>query len=459
MGSLGAMVLVASLLGAPVQVSFGMPMVRMGETAPVLVQWSGMPPEGARLDWEATAGAVRATGAGEFEYVPPEVPGRAFIHLTVTTPGGVWAESAAAILVYRQFAILKADDLVRVPEEGWDRWVRYMDEVVLRRGIKTAAGAIGQRMSLPTEDVRAQVKAWCATGLVELFNHGYDHAYYLPPAAKSGLPQGTTYEFQGRPYDEQRAHLERTQQIIRDNYGVQMRTFGAPFNKWDAETARAMRDLGQVDVWFFGPADSGCFVMSRGGGEIEGSDGVPSLDVFRQSHDPKQRVVVLQHHPYSAQFWEGWDGFNAILDLLIQQGATFILPGEYVDLVTRGVFPPEKDRLLPDTALECAARMALGKWRGELSPGDLASAARLEWVGRLPRIKSLSGLEHFSALRELDLRGNGLTDIGPVIQLWRNNHADMTVHWEGNPVSEQFDCEAVPHYEAQGVGADGNRAL
>ncbi len=447
----GALTLMVSLLAAPVQITFSMPMVRVGETAPIQVQWMAEIPTGARLQWTCSVGEVRETDPGTYAFAPSDTPGRAFVHLSVVTPSGVWAESAAPVLVYRQFVILKADDLVHVPDEGWTRWVTYMDEMVVHRAVKVAAGAIGNRMSQPTEEIRARVKAWQATDLLELFNHGYDHASYPPPPDKATLPAGTTYEFQGRPYEEQLDHLQRTQQIIRDNYGVQMRSFGAPFNKWDENTVQALHALGQIDIWMFGSAKSECFNLPRGGGEIEDANGVPSLAEYLSTHDPARQVVLLQHHPYLAPFWDGWSDFKTIIDRIGEDGGTFILPAEYVELIRNGTLPLEPNRFFPDAALECAARMALGKWQDALGKDDAAALTRLEWADRLPRIRSLAGLEQCTALRELDLRDNNLPDIGPVLSLWQATGADMTVHWEGNPVTESFNCGTVPHYEAQGL--------
>ena len=447
----GALTLAVSLLAAPVQVSFSVPMVRIGETVPVQLQWTGEMPANAQLQWTASTGEVREDAPGMYLYAPSDTPGRAFVRLAVVTPDGLWAESAAPVLAYRQFVILKADDLGHQPADSWPNWLAYMDEMLGHRRLKVALGAIGQRISLPPEEIRAQIKAWHATGLVELFSHGYNHGYYPPPANKKALPEGTTYEFQGRPHDEQLEHLQRTQQIVRDNYGIQMRSFGAPFNKWDENTVQALHDLGQIDVWMMGPRQSDLFLLSRGGGEIEDADGVPSLATYLDTHDPARPVVVLQHHPYLAPFWNGWGDFQAIMDRIQEDGGTFILPGEYADLVRKGTLPLEPNRLFPDAALECAVRMALGKWQYPLEQDDAAALTRLEWAGRFPRVRSLAGLEKCTALRELDLRDNNLADIGPVLTLWQANGFDLTVHWEGNPVTEAFACGTVPRYEAQGL--------
>jgi hypothetical protein len=230
-----------------------------------------------------------------------------------------------------------------------------------------------------------------------------------------------------------------------------MRSFGAPFNKWDQNTVQALHTLGQMDIWMFGSAESECFNLPRAGGEIEDANGVPSIAEYLSTHDPARQVVVLQHHPYLAPFWDGWDDFKAIVDRIGADGGTFILPGEYVDLVRKGTLPLEPNQLFPDVALECAARMALGKWQDTLGQEDAAALTRLEWADRLPQVRSLAGLEKCAALRELDLRDNNLPDIGPVLALWKANGADMTVHWEGNPVTESFACGTVPHYEAQGL--------
>lgn len=460
--------LAASLCAAsPVQIAVHPPYVRIGETARVDVTWTDRPPEGARMECTASDGSVRKTGGG-YVFTPPDTVGRAFVHFVVREGDKVWTETAAPVLVYRQIVLLKADDFCAVPPDRAERWKRYINEVVERRGIKTSAGVIADQVADAGPEFRRWVGTWQTGGLVEFFNHGCDHARTLPdnPLSKivwnmmppemaqgrNGFPPGTVYEFQGAPLEEQLAHLARSQQIVQDVFGIRMRTFGAPFNKWDKATITALRTVGRdMDVWFSGWGNSGLFVIPRGGGEIEGSDGVPSVDCYLKSHDPAQGTVILQVHPPLEPFMKGWDQFLDILDRVKAGGGVFMLAGEYADLCRTGTLPLEPRALIPDPVLECAARMALGKWDGPLTKEDLSEIKTLEWGRREPRIRSLAGLQQFKNLREADLRGNAVADIKPVTELWESGNQEMDVAMQGNPLPDGFVCEQVPRLEAQGL--------
>lgn len=458
----------ASICAAsPVQIAVHPPFVRIGETARIDLTWHEAMPEGAKVECTVSGGSVRAAGGG-YLFTPPGKAGRAFVHLVVREGDKVWGESAVPVLVYQQFVLLKADDFCATPPEGAEHWKRYVNEVVVRRGIKTCMGVIGDQVSEPSAEFRRWVGTWQASGLVEFFNHGCDHSRTLPndPLSKlvwgsmtadmaqgrKGYPPGTTYEFQGTPMEEQLAHLARTQHIMRDLFGIQMRCFGAPFNKWDKSTPRALREVGQnMDVWFSGWAGSGLFIIPRGGGEIEGSDGVPSVDCYLKSHDAGQKAVFLQVHPPLEPFIKGWDQFLDILNRVSAGGGVFMLPGEYADLCRTGMLPLEPRALIPDPALECAVRMSLNKWSDPLAAEDLSGIKSLEWCWREPRIRSLAGFQQFRNLRDANLRGNVVADIKPVSDLWASVKQEIDVAMQGNPLPDDFVRDQVPRLEAQGL--------
>lgn len=464
MGMTGAMTLVASLLAAPVQLSLSPSAVRVGETAAVQLQWTAEAPAGAQFQWTASGGEIRESGPGAYAYVPPGIPCRAFVHLVVSTPEGPWAECAAPVQVYQQFVILKADDFALSSPVSFQRFADCLEEL-RRRGVKAAPGMIADGCVNPSPDLRTRVLGWHDSGLFEFFSHGYDHAYYLPGAAKAlsaelspvdgvndtAYPPGTTYEFQGRPEAEQLDHLARAQQAILDTYGFRMRTFGAPFNKVDANTKRALETLGQVDVWFFGLAGTTLQNLHRGGGEIESNPGSPSLLTYLQTHDPAPPVVVLQQHPSQQSFWDRWGEYTAILDQIQMDGGTFILPGEYADLVRSGTLPLDPGAVITDPALECAVRMALGQWTGTIERSALAGLSSLQWSGQGSQIRSLAGIGACGALRQVDLRGNAITDVAPLVSLWRDMGGEMTVLLQDNPLSDGFTCEELPRLDEQGL--------
>jgi len=457
-----------SICGAsPVQLAVHPPYVRIGETARVQVTWTDTLPAGATVECSASGGTVREAEGG-YIFTPPDKTGRAFVHLVVREGDRIWGESAVPVLVYRQIVLLKADDFCATPPDRAERWKRYINEVVVHRGIKTSVGIIADQVADASAEFRRWVASWQASGLVEFFNHGCDHSRTLPdnPLSKlvwnamsadmaqgrSGLPPGTLYEFQGAPLPEQLAHLARSQQIVHDVFGIQMRSFGAPFNKWDKNTALALREVGQnMDVWFSGWEGSGLFVIPRGGGEIEGSDGVPSVGCYMKTHDPVQRTIILQVHPPLDPFVKGWDAFLDVLDLVTANGGVFLLAGEYADLCRTGTLPLEPRALLPDPVLECAARMALNKWGAALTKEDLAEVKALEWSWREPRIRSLAGLQQFKNLRDANLRGNAISEVKPLSELWESGSQEIDAALQGNPLPNDFVCDQVPRLEAQGL--------
>ena len=465
----------ASLCAAsPVQISVHPPFVRIGETARVDVTWQEKAPENAKLECTASNGSVRAADGG-YLFTPPDKAGRAFVHLVVREGEKVIAESAVPVLVYRQIVLLKADDFCATPPDRVERWRRYVDEVVVHRGIKTSLGVIGERVEQPSPEFARWVDSWKAGGLVEFFIHGYDHGHYvrenplakivwesMTPEEAQGVkkpPEEATFEFQGRPMEEQLAHLAATQQIVQNVFGIRMRSFGASFNKWDQSTVEAMGELGQnIDVWFAGSQASGLFIIPRGGGEIENKDGVPDAECYRKIHDPSCRMIFLQHHPPFEPFTKGWNQFLEILDIVAAEGGVFMLPGECADLFRDGTLPLEPRAEFPDPALECALRMAAHQWERPLDGEDRGKISSLEWCWREPRIRSLAGLEKCTRLRSLDLRGNAVTDVKPLTKLWLSVNQEINAELQGNPLPERFLCDEVPKLTAQGLKIHGSGA-
>jgi len=459
-----AMALAASIFAAPVQISVNPVAVRAGATADIVITWAQPMPAGATLQWTATAGDAHSDGAGGYVYVAPADPGRVFIHLAVNTAQGLWGECAVPVQVYRQFIILKADDFGVTSVENLQRYTSYIDSLA-SRGVKTSVGMIASGCVNPTADLRAKVTAWRESGLVEFFNHGYDHAYYTPTGTKGAsdaallgddlrdkdYPAGTTYEFQGRPYAEQLDHLTRAQQTILDTYGFQMHTFGAPFNKIDSNTTLAVQALGQFNMWYFGPPDPNVYSVSRGGGEIEVSTSVPSLSTYTTTHDLTRDVVVLQHHPAGKAFHDNWSEFIGILEQIHTDEGTYVLPGEYADLMMHNMLPADPTATIADPSLECALRAALGQWTGTLDPASLAGLATLQWTNPTSKIHSLRGIGACGALRQLDLRGNNISDIAPLVSLWQAIGGEMTVQLQDNPLSDDVTCNELPALDAKGL--------
>ena len=156
---------------------------------------------------------------------------------------------------------------------------------------------------------------------------------------------------------------------------------------------------------------------------------------------------------------------------------------------------PEPDSLsvvFADSTLEGVVRQALDRLQGLLTPEDVASLTRISASGKT--IHSLAGLEHFTALKKLDLKDNQIADITPLatlaevdsLALQDNQIVDVTpltgltglswlelgnnliedvaplvantglgegdhVNLENNPLSAQALSEQIPALQARGV--------
>ena len=156
---------------------------------------------------------------------------------------------------------------------------------------------------------------------------------------------------------------------------------------------------------------------------------------------------------------------------------------------------PEPDSLsivFTDANLEDVVRQALDRLQGRLTPEDVASLTRISASGKT--IHSLAGLEHFTALKKLDLKDNQIADITPLatlaevdsLALQDNQIVDVTpltgltglswlelgnnliedvaplvantglgegdhVNLENNPLSAQALSEQIPALQARGV--------
>jgi hypothetical protein len=246
-------------------------------------------------------------------------------------------------MVFRQFIILKADDWKRAIGGVDQNWAFYLDYIVKEKRLKTSVGVIGQYIDPQWPDwspglyltqLADYMKAMHATGRVEFWNHGYDH---------SGATNWA--EFYNMPYDWQKTHLNLTQDVARSVLGFPLTCFGAPFNYTDEITITVMDECAEQKAWFFGPDDPRNQKVSPGrfGGEIEDVAGYPSFAFFLQTYMPGAVYAVLQHHPDYDTFRASFSEFEQIIDHLIAQKATFILPTEYARLFNGGIFPLDPD--------------------------------------------------------------------------------------------------------------------
>lgn len=77
--------------------------------------------------------------------------------------------------------------------------------------------------------------------------------------------------------------------------------------------------------------------------------------------------------------------------------------------------PPEAGVAFADSALEAVIRLIVQKPEGDLLPSDLAGVPEIQANDR--GIRSLDGLQYCVSLTRLDIRGNAVTDLGPLTGL------------------------------------------
>ncbi|PTX99990.1 hypothetical protein DB346_19480 [Verrucomicrobia bacterium LW23] len=219
--------------------------------------------------------------------------------------------------------VLKLDDFKAVKGGGiHQRWLRVADYAAQKQ-IKLSFGIIGNGMETDANAFYTWVKEKHAAGQIEFWHHGYDHA-----------GDGKIMEFSGQPFEHQREHMARTQQIAKDKLGFAFTSFGAPFNATDAATLRVLQDEPDLKVWMYGNArtPAGKIVLQRAFNvNLESPTIIANYGAFIQgyAHNRGAEYFVLQGHP------AGWGDdryaeFQKIIEFLLEQKAQFVLPRDFI---------------------------------------------------------------------------------------------------------------------------------
>ncbi len=276
------------------------------------------------LIWSAEAGRIEPCDGGALFYAPSE-PGKVAVTATIET-GETIATHTLSVLVFKQYVILKADDLV------YDRkstlpsgWLRFI-ELIRAKKAMAALGVIGHYLDAADDKYVSRLKELASCESFELWNHGYTHQVGGSLMVNTDKPS----EFYRKSYEQQRSSLEKCQKAAKRRLGITLRAFGAPGNAFDATTRRVIDESPDIFVWFFGDPGSRKMVLRRSG-EIEFPTPHPSFYEFRRRYDPSRELYIYQIHPKDwndAEFRE----FEQILDFLIANKVTFITPTRYYRL-------------------------------------------------------------------------------------------------------------------------------
>lgn len=234
--------------------------------------------------------------------------------------------------------ILKLDDLRQIDGKVHGAWVRVAD-YLRGRGIKCNIGVITQTLAEATPAYTDWIKTRHASGEIEFWFHGWDHATWKNEAGKAFS------EFGGRPFDEQWSRFDRSQTLASEKLGFRFATFGPPGGgsgaHQDAATAEIMAKDPVMKVWLYpSPIDDAGRRLAAAGKvtvldrvwavNLESKVGQADFAKFAEGYakNPDRLYFVLQGHP---THWAGerFNEFVRIIDFLVAEKALFVTPSEY----------------------------------------------------------------------------------------------------------------------------------
>jgi hypothetical protein len=126
------------------------------------------------FQWSASHGII--SGEGSFvKFIAPNERSEAIIKVKITDQFGFVYSDSVKVLVYKQFVILKADDLIfdreHVIPVNWKRFINIIEN----SAVKASIGIIGNSLETGSEAYFSAIKDLHFKGLIEFWNHGYDH--------------------------------------------------------------------------------------------------------------------------------------------------------------------------------------------------------------------------------------------------------------------------------------------
>ncbi len=229
--------------------------------------------------------------------------------------------------------ILKFDDF-----GGMNR--RWCDiyKLLKKYNIKASFGVIGTEIENISNSDIAWIKKLYKSGRIQFFNHGCTHAWE------------NDFEFEDKTQKEQALTLKKTQNVFFDKTGIILTCFGAPCNKRDENTYKALLDNPNIKTWFIENSKTkyklGICALPLNSEVKEPSENMPSLefhgdDFFSISLQHSKNEynknldkpkIVLQGHPLG---WsdESLKQFILTVKYLKSLGCKFILPDDIIKVM------------------------------------------------------------------------------------------------------------------------------
>ncbi len=237
----------------------------------------------------------------------------------------------------RPVIILKMDDLSSKGLKGKTEVRRpwnILNDFLSSKGIRYGIGVHGETFTVDHQPTIDWIKRLHDSGNVEFWCHGFH-------ASREKQPDGSRSpaEFEGS-YEEQKAILRKCEDLAQEKLGFPLRVFGPHWSGVNAGTAKALSEIPEIKVWFFGPADlaaaSGKYVYDSSI-NLENPTFVPDPVKFKavwEKRGKNRKVIALQGHPMQWGWKEDsprWKGFREIIEFLISEGCTFDTPSGYYE--------------------------------------------------------------------------------------------------------------------------------
>ena len=200
-------------------------------------------------------------------------------------------------------------------------------DYLLQREIKASYGVIAKKIdntALATLSKYIQAENSKGEKMVEFWHHGFDHSNNNPPNNKK--------EFSGTSYEFQKKHFNDADQMVLRELGVQMITFGAPFNVADSTTLKVISENSNYKLIFFSGLTISTYPEITGLNNrvnLEKGVGNPNYEYFVSQYEKnvgfQKSFMVLQGHPNN---WteQQFNEFIKVIDFLVQKRCEFILP-------------------------------------------------------------------------------------------------------------------------------------
>lgn len=225
-----------------------------------------------------------------------------------------------------QSIILKMDDVRANSNNTYNsNWQRFAD-TVRAYNINAGMGIILRDLNSGSQAFKDSLVSWHASEHFEIWHHGWQHTRgdYPPDNNNAG-------EFSGPPYEHQKKLFEDGMDLAKQELGITLRSFGAPYNQTDATFAQVISESPDMKVWMYctDPAYGEMCLLRGSNNKLESSTGVVSFDSFLTAYESNTNpYLVLQGHPGQ---WttESFEQFELVIDYLKDKGHCFYLPYDY----------------------------------------------------------------------------------------------------------------------------------